>query len=676
VIHHITQPIDQANSYYYNSYHYYHWFDAMVYHPPIGKHSWNITTTTTTTTSTTIPLSWHQNVRSRRYVSNHHHHHHHHAIHNREQNQKRNRIWGITFANSFVVPSSLQPLSLYRQHSKPTVVSFTTQVNWNRHLQNWMYRIFSKPKDDDTTIREAKESVVTTTTCSSILNNQQQHQPINNNHTATVSTNDENGSDTSIDTNSNDCVGTEQYVTKTKKKKKKMVSFPPLPTANDFPTWSYESRDYFHYELIHQSTKSSARVGRIHTPHGIIDTPAFVAVATNAALKGIDFQQFYTPICTSSDSISTTTTTNSPDFTSTKASSSSSSSQLIFCNTYHLMIQPGAEIIGAAGGIHAFTKRRTGPFITDSGGFQVFSLAYGSVAEDLATKGELKRSNKKISSTKDNNSNNHRGQLDGADAVQVTEDGVIFRSYRDGSKLLLTPETTVQAQKLIGADIIIPLDELPGYYVNRERLVESVARTHRWEARSLQEHLKNVQQQAMYCVIHGGMDYELRKESVDYLTSLPFDGYGIGGSLGNGRTELQELLTWLMPMFNNHTDPRVVAKPRHLLGIADEESIRNAVLHGIDTFDSCYPTRLGRHGTVLTRNGTVKLQSGIHARSFNVKIDDACTCTTCQTYDRAYLCHLFKANEPIATTLAATHNLHYMYDLMAQLRQDILDDKI
>lgn len=427
--------------------------------------------------------------------------------------------------------------------------------------------------------------------------------------------------------------------------------YPPLPVARDFPEWSYDARDFFRYELIHQSSISQARVGRIHTPHGIIETPAFVAVATNAALKGIDFQQLSSMTTSSSSPVDLANPPPTP------------TSQLIFCNTYHLMIQPGAELIGAAGGIHEFTKRRNGPFITDSGGFQVFSLAYGSIAEDLASKGELKRSNR-------------RGQLDGADAVQVTEDGVIFRSYRDGSKLLLTPETTVQAQKLIGADIIIPLDELPGYYVNRDRLVESVARTHRWEARSLQEHLKDVKEQAMYCVIHGGMDYELRKESVEYLTSLPFDGYGIGGSLGNGREELQELLSWLMPMFNNHTDPRVVSKPRHLLGIADEESIRKSLPHGIDTFDSCYPTRLGRHGTLLTRNGTLKLQSGIHARSFNVKIDDACTCTTCQTYDRAYLCHLFKANEPIATTLAATHNLQYMYDLMAQLRQDIMDDKI
>lgn len=261
----------------------------------------------------------------------------------------------------------------------------------------------------------------------------------------------------------------------------------------------------------------------------------------------------------------------------------------------------------------------------------------------------------------------------GEDAVKVTEDGALFRSYRDGSRFLLTPESTVKAQKKIGADIIIPLDELPGYYTDRNQLVESVDRTHRWEARSLKEHLKDVKQQAMYCVVHGGVYRELRTKSVDYLSSLPFDGFGIGGSLGNGRKELKELLSWLMPLFSMNDRAR---KPRHLLGIADEESIRNAIPLGIDTFDSCYPTRLGRHGTVMTRNGLERLQSGRHSKSFDVKIDEECTCPTCQHYDRAYLWHLFKANEPLAISLAAIHNIHYMNDLMKRLREDILNDKI
>lgn len=201
-----------------------------------------------------------------------------------------------------------------------------------------------------------------------------------------------------------------------------------------------------------------------------------------------------------------------------------------------------------------------------------------------------------------------------------------------------------------------------------------VDRSHRWEARSLKEHLLDVQEQAMYAVIHGGVDKELRTKSLDYLTSLPFDGYAIGGSLGNGREELKQLLTWMMPLFDQGEQRK--SKPRHLLGIADEESIRNAIPLGVDTLDSCYPTRLGRHGTVLTRQGLLRIKRGAFAREFGVPLDPECTCKTCQHYDRAYLWHLFKANEPIAVTLAAQHNIHYMSDLMASLRQDIIDGKI
>ncbi|MGK3733416.1 MAG: queuine tRNA-ribosyltransferase [Bacillariaceae sp.] len=416
------------------------------------------------------------------------------------------------------------------------------------------------------------------------------------------------------------------------------LEHPPLLGPDDFPDWAYEPRDFFRFELIHQSTKSQARVGRIHTPHGIIDTPGYVAVATNAALKGVDFRD-----------------------------ADEAGQQLIFSNTYHLMLHPGADIIAEAGGIHQWTNRKDRPFITDSGGFQVFSLAYGSVQEELSSKGELKKA-------KSGNSK-YRNQL-GKDAVKVDEEGVVFRSYRDGSKFLLTPESTVEAQKKIGADIIIPLDELPPYHIDRQVLVESVDRSHRWEARSLLRHLKDVQNQAMFCVVHGGIDKELRTKSVEFLTSLPFDGFAIGGSLGNGKQELKELLDWMMPLFDDDTVSERKSKPRHLLGIADEESIRHAVTRGIDTLDSCYPTRVARHGTILTKNGSIKVKSGKHSKSYGVKLDDSCNCSTCQHYDRAYLWHLFKANESLAVTLAAQHNIHYMNDMMASIRQDIMEDKI
>lgn len=188
--------------------------------------------------------------------------------------------------------------------------------------------------------------------------------------------------------------------------------------------------EFFRFELLHQSTKSRARVGRIHTPHGIIDTPNFVAVGTNGTLKALDNQMV--------DSIGL---------------------QLMFCNTYHLLLQPGVDVVRRAGGLHRFINRKL-PIITDSGGFQVFSLAYGSVADELKSKGTKK-------------SEGH--------VLKIDEEGVLFRSYRDGAKVLLTPETSIQAQKALGADIIIPFDELPPYHIDRDRLKVSLNRTHRWE---------------------------------------------------------------------------------------------------------------------------------------------------------------------------------------------------
>lgn len=275
--------------------------------------------------------------------------------------------------------------------------------------------------------------------------------------------------------------------------------------------------------------------------------------------------------------------------------------------------------------------------------------------EELSTGGELKRASKGKRGKGARTNSNDEVDTDGSMSVKtssqptppvkVTEDGVVFRSYRDGTKYLLTPESTVQAQKSFGADIIIPLDELPPYHIDPMVLKNSVERTHRWEARSLVEHLSNLKEQAMYCVIHGGLDRNLRKRSLEYLSSLPFDGYAIGGSLGKNGAELLELLEWMMPMLNENVEGGVNrrSKPRHLLGIADEPSILGAVRCGIDTMDSCYPTRLGRHGTLLSRKGKVHIKSGVYSRQYGVPIDPECSCSTCQQYDRPYLWHLFKA---------------------------------
>lgn len=374
---------------------------------------------------------------------------------------------------------------------------------------------------------------------------------------------------------------------------------------------------HFRFELIYTSTKSDARVGRIHTPHGIIDTPNFVGVGTNGTLKALDTQV-----------------------------AENLGLQLMFCNTYHLMLQPGTELIKQAGGLHSFIKRNA-PIITDSGGFQVFSLAYGTVKDELKSKGTKKAD---------------------TSVLKITEEGVLFRSYRDGARILLTPESSVAAQKDLGADIIIPFDELPPYHIDKRALTESLERTHRWEKRSLDAHRQNPQLQAMYAVIHGGIEPDLRAKSAHYLTGLPFDGFAIGGSLGKTREQMFEMLSHLMPHIPQD-------KPNHLLGIGDLASLKTCVEFGIDTFDSSHPTRCARHGLLFTAQGNVKILQSANRISFE-PIDSSCTCMVCTNYSRAYLHHLFKANELTGYSLASIHNLHFMIQLMANYRRKILNDEI
>jgi len=375
--------------------------------------------------------------------------------------------------------------------------------------------------------------------------------------------------------------------------------------------------EHFKFEILYKSKKSLARVGRIHTPHGIIDTPGFVAVGTNGTLKALD-----------------------------SATVDSIGLQLMFCNTYHLILQPGSGVVKAAGGLHKFINRKN-PIITDSGGFQVFSLAYGSVADELKSRGTKK----------------HDGTV-----LKISEDGVLFRSYRDGSPVLLTPESSIKAQKDLGADIIIPFDELPPYHITPKKLFESFKRTHRWEKRSLDAHLQNRQNQAMYAVIHGGIDKDLRAESCKILAALDFDGFAIGGSIGKNREEMIDLLKSTMQFLP-------IEKPNHLLGIGDLASLEQSVPLGIDTFDSSYPTRAARHGVLLTKNGPLRLLKSGNSTIFE-SIEKDCDCFACKNYTLAYLQHLFKAKEITALNLATIHNLHFMVRLMEDYRRKIVDGLI
>lgn len=372
---------------------------------------------------------------------------------------------------------------------------------------------------------------------------------------------------------------------------------------------------YFNFEVIYSSKKSRARVGRITTPHGIIETPNFVPVATNATLKGID-STLAEPL----------------------------NIQLLFCNTYHLLLHPGPDVIKQAGGLHTFMQR-SGPIITDSGGFQVFSLAFGSVSDELKGKGQKKHD---------------------SSVLKITEDGVLFRSYRDGTPILLTPEYSVQLQKAFGADIIIPLDELPPYHVTPQKLKKSFDRTHRWQKRSLEEHLRSPQQQSMYAVIHGGVDNELRSLSCSFLKALPFDGFAIGGSMGKTRNEMVGMLSRLTPQIPAHS-------PCHLLGIGDPASLHDTIALGIDTFDSSHPTKCARHGLLFTKNGGIKITQSIY-KTMTQPVDESCECLMCIHYSAAYIHHLFKAKEFTGPMLATIHNLFFMTRLMRTYRERILHD--
>lgn len=373
----------------------------------------------------------------------------------------------------------------------------------------------------------------------------------------------------------------------------------------------------FRFEIVHKSNKSRARVGKIYTSHGVIDTPNFVAVGTNGTLKALDNKIV--------DELGL---------------------QIMFCNTYHLLLQPGAETVKKAGGLHKFMNRTT-PIITDSGGFQVFSLAYGGVFEELKSKGTKKS--------------------DGG-VIKINEEGVLFRSYRNGDKILLTPERSIEVQKDLGADIIVAFDELPPFHTSDEKLKVSLERTHRWEKRSLDFHKANENGQALYAVVHGGLDRGLRKKSCEYLSSLPFDGYAIGGSVGKNRSDMLELVKDVAPWLPED-------RPNHLLGIGDLCSVEGIVPLGVDTFDSSHPTKCARHGLLFTKQGAMRIIRGDNAQIF-APIEEDCSCYTCKNYTVAYLHHLYKAHETTWGTLATIHNISFMISLMKNYREKILRDEI
>lgn len=390
------------------------------------------------------------------------------------------------------------------------------------------------------------------------------------------------------------------------------------------------------FEVVHRSARSSARVGRLHTPHGVVETPMFVPVATHGAIKAV----------------------SPSDATDLGA-------QLVFCNTLHLLVHPGAEVVAGAGGLHRFSGRG-GPIITDSGGFQLFSLAARS-AEDGP---ELKC-----------RTVNRAGSAGRSPSLlRVSEEGAVFRSYFDGTHIDLSPESTVQAQKQLGSDIILPLDWLTCQGSSAEHLLEATERSHRWMARSLAEHRRAPRGQRMYGILHGGTDLALRRRSFEFCAARAFDGLAIGGSLGEDRADMERLLEAVMPWLQ---EPLAANRPVHLLGIGDFDSIQRFAPLGIDTFDSCLVTRIARNGRLLVWSGRgdgpdpdrlVKLNilRG-RFRNDHTPIDSR---EVTVPYTRAYLHHLFKAWEPLAMAIATQHNLAMMFAAVAKLRADILADRV
>ncbi|PRP75614.1 hypothetical protein PROFUN_07980 [Planoprotostelium fungivorum] len=381
------------------------------------------------------------------------------------------------------------------------------------------------------------------------------------------------------------------------------------------------------------SSQSAARVGRIHTPHGVMDTPGFVPVATSGTVKGCDNLRLM-----------------------------EAGSQLIFCNTYHFLVHPGPKVVEDAGGLHKFINYKTGPIITDSGGFQIFSMSARKITNEL--KG-------KIPSKYECEIQTHRYLFDesnSASLISLNEKGATFRSYYDGELITLTPESSVMAQKQLGSDIIIPLDILPS--IDNQDMMATFHRTHRWQERSLQTHKADPRGQAMYSVIHGGMDISLRNKSMDTLFEMPFDGHAVGGSIGSNRTESFDLLKAIMPRLTS------THKPVHLLGVGDTQSIGSMIGFGIDTFDSSYPTKIARTGRLLSEGGTIDISRSEFKSSHDEPIDRTCGCVACKNHSRAFLHHLNRMSELSFYTLATAHNVWKMNDYMRSLREKITRNEL
>ena len=407
------------------------------------------------------------------------------------------------------------------------------------------------------------------------------------------------------------------------------------------------------FEIISRDPNTRARAGILRTAHGDIETPAFMAVATQASVKAL-----------------------TPDDLERVGL------QLLIANTYHLALRPGAEQIAELGGLHVFMNWQH-PLMTDSGGFQVFSLGaairdgVGKIAdifpdEDTAEKQRSRGARENVSSAPLPPRTPARDS--GTPLCQIDDDGVTFRSHLDGALMRLDPERSMQIQHQLGADLVVAFDECTSPLDSYDYTRTALARTHRWAERCLEQHAKtqrDAPDQSLFGVVQGGAYRDLREESARVIGGLPFDGLCIGGSLGKSKKEMHAILDWTIPLLPDD-------KPRHLLGIGELQDIVAGVARGIDLFDCASPTRWARNGALIVskeiaENPEQRINiSNARFALDRAPIDPNCDCYTCQNFSRAYVHHLHRARELIYYRLATIHNLRMMTRFMRQSREGIL----
>lgn len=347
------------------------------------------------------------------------------------------------------------------------------------------------------------------------------------------------------------------------------------------------------FHVTYQSPHTWARLGELETPHGLVETPVFMPVGTQATVKAMSPRELV--------EIGT---------------------DIVLANTYHLYLRPGHRLVDEAGGLHRFMAWDRS-ILTDSGGFQVFSL------------GELRK---------------------------ITEEGVTFRSHLDGSRHFISPEISMEIQMALGADIAMAFDECAPYPADYQYTKESTELTSRWARRCKASHIR--EDQGLFGIVQGGMYADLRRQSADDLVSLEFPGYGIGGlSVGEPKELMYELLEVTVPCLPED-------KPRYLMGVGSPDCLLEGVSRGIDMFDCVLPTRIARHGTVFTRNGTMTVRNAVYSQDF-APIDADCDCYTCQRFSRAYIRHLLNTNEILGVRLTTVHNLRFLIRLMEDIRGSI-----